>query len=100
MDAAPLEVSVERPDGTTVVTAAGEIDMSSAPKLREALVSAEGRIVVDLRAVSFLDSSGITVLTDAIRRLDESGGSLTLRKPQGIVRRALEIVRLADWIED
>ena len=61
MDGA-LELGVERHNGTTVVTAAGELDMATAPKLRECLLTTEGNVVVDLRAVSFLDSSGIGVL--------------------------------------
>ena len=57
-------------------------------------------MVVDLRAVSFLDSSGIGVLAEAHHRITVNSGELTLRKPQGVVRRALEIVGLAGWIED
>jgi anti-anti-sigma factor len=94
-----LELWVERHNGTTVVTAAGEIDMATAPKLRECLLGTSGKVIVDLRAVSFLDSSGIGVLVDAQNHLSEAGGSLTLRKPQAIVRTALEITGFASWIE-
>jgi anti-anti-sigma factor len=94
-----LELGVERHNGTTVVTAAGEIDMATAPRLRECLLTTEGNVVVDLRAVSFLDSSGIGVLADAQGRLAKGGGNLALRKPQAIVRTALEITGFAAWIE-
>jgi len=95
-----LELGVERHDGTTVVSVAGEIDIASAPELRECLLDTDGNVVVDLRGVSFLDSCGIAVLAEASKRLDLSGGTLTLRKPQGIVRKALEVIGLVDWIED
>jgi anti-anti-sigma factor len=96
-----LELSVERHDGTTVVTAAGEIDLASAPELRECLASVSNRkVVVDLRAVTFLDSSGISVLVAARNQQLAAEGDFTIRKAQGIVRTALTIVGLADWIED
>ena len=98
MDGA-LELEGERHNGTTVVTAAGEIDMATAPKLRECLETTEGNVVVDLRAVSFLDSSGIGVFVDAQEHLSEAGGNLVLRKSQAIVRTALEITGFASWIE-
>ena len=96
----PLEVAVERHDGTTVLTVSGELDMMTAPKLRECLAGTDGTVVVDLLSVSFLDSSGIAALVDARKRLTDTGGNLLLRKPEGIVRRALEIIGLAGWIED
>ena len=96
----PLALSVEQQDGATVVSVAGEVDMITAPKLRECLLATQGDVVVDLSAVSFLDSSGIAALINARSQLDAAGGNLTLRNPKGLIRRALEIIGLADWIED
>jgi stage II sporulation protein AA (anti-sigma F factor antagonist) len=97
-----LELSVEQHDGTTVVTAAGEIDFETSPVLRECLEAVTSpMVVVDLRAVSFLDSSAVGVLIAAQNRLFGFGGAnLTLRKPQGIVRTTLEVLGLLSWIED
>jgi len=62
----PLTLSNDRrPDGTPVVTAVGEIDMSNADTFRDALTrasAADGRLVVDLTRVEYLDSAGLTVL--------------------------------------
>ena len=62
----PLTFSTgQRPDGTRVLTAVGEIDMSNASSFREALSRAsagDARIVVDLTGVEYLDSAGLTVL--------------------------------------
>jgi len=55
----------QRPDGTPVLTAVGEIDMSNAGRFRQALSRAldgDTRIVVDLAGVEYLDSAGLTVL--------------------------------------
>ena len=95
-----LDLGVERHNGTTVVTVAGEIDMATAAELRECLVGTQGHVIVDLRGVSFLDSSGIGTLASARTRLLKTGGDLRLRKPQKIVRKALEVTGLASWIED
>jgi len=62
----PLTLSTHRrSDGISVVTAVGEIDMSNAATFREALTqaaAADGRLVVDLTGVEYLDSAGLTVL--------------------------------------
>lgn len=59
----PLTITSDRrPDGTAVLTAVGEIDMSNTPRLAAALDSAPGRVVLDLSAVEYLDSAGLSVL--------------------------------------
>lgn len=64
--ATPLELSTRPgPDGTPVVTAIGEIDMSNADRFRTALRQAaadRGRLVVDLTGVQYLDSAGVHAL--------------------------------------
>ena len=96
----PLGLTVERHHDTTVVVVTGEIDIMTAPQLRACLFDADGDVVVDLLSVSFLDSSGIAALVDARKRLTGAGGDLSLRKREGIVRRALEIIGLDSLIED
>lgn len=67
-------------DGVPVITVAGEIDVASAPQLREALhkVIADGHttVVLDLLAVTFLDSTALGVLVGALKRCRELGGEL------------------------
>jgi len=62
----PLTLSTGlRPDGTPVLTAVGEIDMSNAGRFRDAVSQASGdggQLVVDLTGVEYLDSAGLTVL--------------------------------------
>jgi anti-sigma B factor antagonist len=62
----PLELSVhQRPDGTWVLTAVGEIDMSNAADFRAALAGtapSDQTLIVDLTAVEYLDSAGLTAL--------------------------------------
>jgi anti-sigma B factor antagonist len=60
----PLTLSTDqRPDGTAVLTAVGEIDMSNAGQLRDALDrAARGPLLIDLTSCEYLDSAGLTVL--------------------------------------
>ena len=69
-------------DALTVVSAVGELDIHTAPMLDEALAGpsrrAGARVVVDLSEVPFMDSTGVSVLVVALKRLRESEGSLDL----------------------
>ena len=74
-----LTLGVRRERGYTIVTAAGEIDIATATRLRERLVeaAADGRpLVADLDRVSFIDSAGIGALIGAAKRAAAYGGPL------------------------
>src|SRR5262245_34700813 len=84
--------------GWTCLTLRGEIDMRSAPALKEALGSAIGEgptaLLVDLREVEFMDSSGLGALVSGMKRAQESGGRFALVCTDGPVRKVLAITRL------
>ena len=75
-----FEVNVAPVGDWTVVAVAGEVDVATAPRLRtETLaVLSEGhdRVVLDLEAVDFLDSTGLGVLIGVLRRINAAGGRL------------------------
>ncbi|MEU0005344.1 STAS domain-containing protein [Streptomyces sp. NPDC006314] len=58
------------PDGTQRLAVAGEIDMSNADALAHALETTAGPLVVDLTAVEYLDSAGLSVLFAHADRLE------------------------------
>ena len=66
----------------TVVAVGGEIDVYTAPKLREAIVTAidagHTRLIIDVENVAFLDSTGLGVLVGALKRVRADGGSLDI----------------------
>ena len=86
--------------GMHIVSLHAELDMASAPRLADALVEIAGStVVVDLSGLTFMDSTGISALVVARNRvLTEGQGELVVTRPAGMVRRALEIVGLGDWI--
>ena len=89
--------------GVHVLVAAGEIDQGSVPVLRDALrtltVDAEGPVVVDLCEVGFIDSSGISTLLNALRRLTRQRRKMVVVCPPGALRRAFELLGLAGPLE-
>jgi anti-anti-sigma factor len=95
----PLEIEIEQLEDVCVVAVAGEIDLANKDELAQALSPCRGTVVIDLRRVSFIDSSGLGVLAAQSRRLVGDDGRLVLRKPQDNVRRVLEITGFAEWLE-
>lgn len=77
-----LEVIERDEQGRSVISVSGEVDLLTAPVLRERMTasveSADGGMVLDLSGVTFLDSSGLGVILGAHRRLRERDRSLQL----------------------
>lgn len=69
-------------DGAAVITVAGELDLYTAPRLKEELLSILEvgilKIVVDMTEIHFIDSSALGVLIGGIKRLKPKGGKLVL----------------------
>jgi anti-sigma B factor antagonist len=95
---ATLELSVSEENGEMVVRANGELDVNTAPDLREQLArlvtDGARRVVVDLSDISFVDSTALSVLVSALKRLRQSDGDLELASPNPSVRRVFEITGL------
>ena len=95
-----MEVSfeVEEIDGVPVLSVAGEIDVYTAPRLRERLLDlahgGNSSVVVDLTEVSFVDSTGLGVLVSGLKRFREGGGDLLLVVTQPQILKVLEITGL------
>ncbi len=81
-----------------VVAVRGEVDIATAPKLRETLVelASQGaqKVVVDLEGVDFLDSTGLGVLIGGMKRLRGLDGDLTLVCTQPRILKVFEITGL------
>jgi anti-sigma B factor antagonist len=74
---APAALESQRKGGSTVVSVSGALDLTIAERLDQAIREAEedgGAIVVDLREVDFLDSTGLSVLLQARTRQRRDGG--------------------------
>lgn len=92
-----VEELAREPDGGTVLSIRGELDISTADQLRRAAgpyLDAGGRLVLDLSGVTFCDSTGLAVLVGFHKRLAASGGGLELSSPVPRVRHLLAITGL------
>lgn len=85
-------------DGTAHVAVEGEVDVATAPQLREALTSAlTDRVTsmrIDLSGVAFIDSAGLGVLIGVLKRVRELDGTVELVGLQPAPRKVVEITGL------
>lgn len=87
-------------DSSRIITVSGEIDLASAPKLEEALVTEPDQtVIVDLLEVGFMDSTGLRSLLSAREALESAGGRLLLVFEEGPVERILDLTGLTDRFE-
>jgi anti-sigma B factor antagonist len=90
----------------TVVALRGQLDVATAPGLRERLIETQfggaSRLVLDLGGLEFIDSFGIGVLIGAVRRAASHDGQVVVVCPPGRVRDVLglagvsEVLRVGD----
>jgi anti-sigma B factor antagonist len=85
-------------DVTHVINVRGEIHVSTAPefsvRLNEAIAHGKTAVVLDLTAVDFIDSTGLSVLLNGLRRVTRRQGRLALAISNPTVLRLFEITRL------
>jgi anti-sigma B factor antagonist len=100
-EAMPVELAIieDALQRRTIVKLSGELDVASAPEVRERLLSAlsprtPSRLMLDLSKLEFIDSSGIAVLVNTERRARLVGCTVVLVAPQAPVWRVLEICGL------
>jgi anti-sigma B factor antagonist len=92
--AGELEVTTRAlPQGGTVVSVDGELDMATTPDFEGIVggVEAGNRLVIDLSECTFLDSSAVRVLMSIARGAEASGGSVAIVAPEPGILRVLEI---------
>jgi anti-sigma B factor antagonist len=87
---------VSRENGTAVIRLSGELDMVSVENVRsiiEGALSSDGdRLVFEVSALDFMDSSGIALLISMTRKVK----AVEVRNPTAIVRRIIELTGLTD----
>ena len=93
-----LEVETQNRGAASVLVLRGEIDVYTAPRLRQAIVDlVDGgatRIVVDMEKVDFLDSTGLGVLVEGLKRVKTREGSLAIVATQDKILKIFDITGL------
>ena len=90
-------------DGWSVVAVTGELELATAPRLRQQVVgligSGRSNVVIDLTGVDFIDSVGLGVVVGALKRCRTHGGDLMVAGAVPRVRALFEITRLDEIID-
>lgn len=97
MGQTPFEVNVSHDGTMDIVTVRGEVDLVTAPLLRDAFAGLGSRIVADLREVSFMDSSGLAVLIE--QKTQMNGGQFRIVADGPPVLRLFELSGLTDLLD-
>lgn len=112
MNAAQLTISQRQDSKGVVIEAVGEVDLTTAPQLREALLVAvtsaeKSPVIVDLSRVDFIDSAGLALLVEARKKLAPEGRPLNVlltpsRQPERVLKlgRFDTIMNLAYSLND
>ena len=94
-----LTLATNEVDGATIIAVGGEIDVYTAPKLRDKITElvADGvyDLIVDMEAVEFLDSTGLGVLVGGLKKVRAHDGSLQLICTQDRLLKIFRITGLA-----
>ena len=97
-----FQVDVRRQDHATVLVVSGELDLATSPALADAVDQAQRSdselLIVDLREVAFMDSSGLSVVVNAHRRAQESGRRFALVRGTPQVQQLLELTSVTDLL--
>lgn len=93
-----LGIVVSEQAGTTIVAASGDLDLASAPRLRDAavtrLMAGDKRLVIDLSELEFLDSTGLGTLVAILKRAKTLGADLRLVIGRERVRKVFDLTAL------
>ena len=99
----PLRVNTERRGDVVQVSVAGELDLATAPRLEEALRAAEESdaktVLLDLRELDFMDSTGLRAIISADQRARESGHHFAVVQGDENVKRVFEVTRLHERVQ-
>jgi len=99
-----MRIHIREESVAAVVQVSGDVDMSTSPRLREALLEllragTRGRVVVDLEGVDYVDSSGIASLVEGLQEARKRRARFILAALNEGPRHVLELTRLLDVFE-
>jgi anti-sigma B factor antagonist len=98
-----LRIQIDRSSDRECIAVLGELDIFTAPSLEDAVLGLEdakpGLVVIDLTGVSFIDSTGLSVLLTASERAREQGRRLVVVRPPLPARRVFTLTRVDAGME-
>jgi anti-sigma B factor antagonist len=99
-----MQISIRRVDNTAIVDVSGDIDLASSPEVRGALLhevrdNRRPRVVLNLSAVRYIDSSGVASLVEGLKASRDIGSRFILVGLSGPAREVLQLSRLVKVFE-
>jgi anti-sigma B factor antagonist len=99
-----MQISIRRVDSTAIVDVSGDIDLASSPEVRRALLhevrdNRRPRVVLNLSAVGYIDSSGVASLVEGLKASRDIGSRFILVGLSGPAREVLQLSRLVKVFE-
>jgi anti-anti-sigma factor len=98
---AEFQVEVRREGSAALIAISGELDLASGPRLEEEFSSLDPDVtlvVVDLRRLEFMDSTGLSIIVRAHQRLAEQDRELSLVRGSPQVQRLLDLTGVAERV--
>src|SRR6476646_12203352 len=97
-----FDLKVVRSNRTTRIAPAGELDIASAPEFESAIAEATAEpgaaLVLDLRELTFMDSTGLRALAQTNARAEQDGFALSIVRGPRQIERVLQISGLAELL--
>lgn len=98
-----FSVVTTRVDGRVDLAVSGEVDVANSTQFSAAIedaarVAGTDRVVLNLAAVTFFDSSAITAFVRARRQLAAEGSTLSVGAMSRVVQGVLDMVGMVDWV--
>ena len=92
-----MKHEISEQQGASIVAFTGEVDLESSPAAREILLKcfeSTSKVIVDLSEVTYIDSSGVASLVEALQAAKKNGSQFSLAAVSEPTRRVLELARL------
>lgn len=91
-----MQLDIKNENGCAVALISGEIDHHNAKEIRTQLdryiiASRPSQLVIDLKEITFMDSSGIGLIMGRCKLMKQCGGRLEILNPQPYIRRVLRL---------
>lgn len=93
-----MQINCDQKDGISIFRVVGDIDINSSPEVKKsfdaALNKEQEKVVINLKEVNYIDSSGLATLVEVLKNLRSKSGKLKLTNLSDKVRGLFEITKL------
>jgi len=93
-----LKINTKTNKNAVIVEIEGDVDLYSSPQVRKTIIDLISKktsaLLINLKSVNYMDSSGIATLVEGLQRTKEYGGNLCIYNLQGAVHDVFELSRL------